>query len=195
MLVFTALFGCQQLPATGDPLAPAPVTKKVAPASASTGSDDGDAEATAGDQGGFDFDADAEEIEGSDLPDDPAAILAMQQGLDAVPPAPEPVAAEPVPMAEPVPGLALPAELPSMPTLDRDWGLRLMATVHNVEPPRAILGLPDGTEAVVTAGTMLPEQNAIVMAVGRQQIEIAWVTPNGYQARIETERISALYPE
>lgn len=186
-MVLSIFLACQPMPSTGNPLAPAPAPSSAAPAPAPS-SAQGPTEATA--EGGFDFDEDAEEIQGDDLPDDPIAILAAQQGIEPPPPAPAaPVYEEAMPAED----LAIPAQF--VPDASVDWGLRLVATVHNVQPPRAILGLPDGTETIVTAGAMLPEINAVVMAVGRQQIDIAYISPAGYQARVETRRITALFPE
>lgn len=185
-MVLSILFACQQMPATGNPLAPAPVAQKAAPKPAGTAP-----KAQPSSEGGFDFDADAKEIENTELPDDPIAILAAQQGLE-VPQTPA-MDAPPAYDEPPQQELALPAAF--APDTSVDWGLRLVSTVHNVEPPRAILGLPDGTETIVTAGAMLPEINAVVMAVGRQQIDVAYISPAGYQARVETRRITALFPE
>ena len=195
-MLLLALIACETLPATGRPFEPVKATSRPAAAAPAPAlppeAPDGDDAAAQTD--GFDFDADAGEFEGDSLPDDPAAILAMQQGLEPPPTASGPAQTPQQPTAaEPEQQLAIP-EL-SAPRAPTDWGLRLVSTMHNVEPPRAILGLPDGTEAVVTAGSILPGQNAVIMAIGRQQIEVAWVSGAGYQAKIETERLTALYPE
>jgi hypothetical protein len=108
--------------------------------------------------GGFDFDEDAEELEDTELPDDPAAVLAMQQGLELPPTLPPPVVLpEDAPLAIGADvRLAEPMQLSTggfpSPGGIADWGLRLISTVNDVHPPRAIVGLPDGTEEV--AGTL-----------------------------------------
>ena len=199
MLVLSAVLACHTLPSTGNPLAPvrpAKATVAAAPVPSQGGT------ATAPDEAGFDFDADAKEPPAAELPDDPIALLALQQGVE-IPDAPA---------GEPYPGSRNPDAPPEDPYYDDrrsqlaipaafapdnsvDWGLRLVSTVHNVQPPRAILGVPDGTEVIVMAGTILADQQAVVMAVGRQTIEVAYITPAGYQAKVETRRINALFPE
>lgn len=196
MLVLSAVLACQSLPSTGNPLAPVQPGKRPV-ASQAPVAEDGVTPAPAG---SFDFDADAEEPAAAELPDDPIALLALQQGVEI--PAGEPYQGrnngnpDAPPQGyyeEPRAQLAIPADF--LPDNSVDWGLRLVSTVHNVQPPRAIIGLPDGTEAIVMAGTILAEQQAVVMAVGHQTIEVAYITPAGYQAKVETRRINALFPE
>ena len=74
------------------------------------------------------------------------------------------------------------------------WGLRLVSTVVDAQPPRAILGLPDGTEAVVKPGTLLPEIGIVVLAVGRDSVQVAEVIPDGDHARVQTRTLSSLFP-
>ncbi len=74
------------------------------------------------------------------------------------------------------------------------WGVRLVSTVSSAQPPRAILGLPDGSEMVVQPGSFLPEARVFVLAIGHDQVQIAHVIPEGDRARVETEMLSSLYP-
>ena len=73
------------------------------------------------------------------------------------------------------------------------WPLRLVGTVADAQPPRAILGLPDGREVVVSPGTMVPEVGVVVMSVGRSQVEVARVTPAGDHALVSSQTLSAQF--
>ena len=73
------------------------------------------------------------------------------------------------------------------------WPLRLVSTVADAQPPRAILGLPDGREVVVSPGTMVPEVGVVVMSVGRSQVEVARVMPAGDHALVSSQTLSAQY--
>ena len=71
------------------------------------------------------------------------------------------------------------------------WPLRLVATVPGAQPPRAILGMPGGTEVVVTPGTMLPDAGVVVMAIGSDSIELAEVRPAGDHAVVSGRTLQA----
>ena len=147
--------------------------------------------------GGFDFDADAPGLgSGGDVDQDVAAGL----GLGAV----AGVAVERVPTSQAPTSVAVSeavavsvAPVPSswMPgaPLDGSWGVRLVSTVPNAQPPRAILGLPDGTEAVVQPGTLLPEAGIVVLAVGQDVVQLAEIVPQGDHVRVQTRTLQALY--
>jgi hypothetical protein len=64
----------------------------------------------------------------------------------------------------------------------------------DVAPPRAILVLPDGAEVVVKAGDMLPAQQVVVWAVGRDRVELAHISAEGPFAAVETRALQALMP-
>lgn len=197
ILVLGLLTGCEQMPATGDPLKP--VAPSSAPAAATPD------EATPETPADADPFADERTEEGEeDVPTDPVALLAMQQGVDVEDlPTPEPMA-EPTPIPEPVPVAAVPVTSPvpaPMPAWDpatappTPWGIRLLSTLNATNPPRAVVGLPNGSEVVVQPGQMLPEQNVVVMAIGNEVVQIAQVIPDGYQARVETHTLSSLFPQ
>jgi hypothetical protein len=203
MIMLVALVsGCESMDATGNPMKPvaAPVVSEPAPAAP-----EGTPEPTQPDGGteeGFDFDADAQrEDPDGDAPIDPIALLALQQGVvleDA--PTPDPaLAAEPV--AEPEPVVAEPVDVEPVYAWDPEtagpstWGVRLLSTMNSTLPPRAVIGLPDGSEQVVQPGTMLAEHGLIIMAVGQNIIEVAQVVPDGVQARVETRTITALFAQ
>lgn len=170
--------------------------------------------ANAGDEGedGFDFDAYKDEqaeadaaasaeaadpdalveglgAEGVDVPEDsapaPAAPTDMAEAL-GVPAAP----ASPV---APAAAARAPAWTPDS-AVSLSWGLRLLSTVDAASPPRAILGLPDGSEEVVRAGDMLPEQGVVVLAVGRGVVQLGQVQPQGDHVEVESVFLRAMFP-
>ena len=75
------------------------------------------------------------------------------------------------------------------------WGLRLVSTVDNATPPRAILGLPSGKEEVVKAGDMLPDAGVIVLAVGQDVVQLGRVTPEGDHAKVESVFLQAMFED
>jgi hypothetical protein len=157
--------------------------------------------------GGFDFDADArsdeDEVSDAERLSD-AELQARLLGVDvpASVPAPAPAAApEPtLPVAVPIPVAtaevtAVPRGFDMQQDLPANWGLRLVSTVLDADPPRAIIGFPDGHEEVVQAGTLLPEEGVAVLAIGNNAVQIAEIIPEGDHARVESRVISALFPQ
>ena len=90
--------------------------------------------------------------------------------------------------AQPAPPAPL-SNLPSDP-----WPVRLVATLPAAQPPRAILGLPSGEERVVAPGSILPEQGLVVLAVTRDRVQLAKITPAGDHATIDAIELTAQYP-
>lgn len=184
------LAGCSPVPPSSDLLAPA------APPSAPT---------AAGPQGSFDFDG--EDRPADDAEDggeqDPIKLQARLLGLspDAVSaPKPAPsgdpmVAALAAESAPPAPAMPAPqADPAAAPMMSGSFGVRVLSTLIDVQPPRAVLGLASGREVVVQPGTMLPDDHIVVLAIGRTGVQIATVTGEGYSARVETTTVPALYP-
>ncbi|GEM_PF-1233545 len=104
---------------------------------------------------------------------------------------PEP-ALEPEPAEQPetsAPAMVDPFGLPS----SAAWGVRLLGTLHNAQPPRAALGLPDGTEVVVAPGSMLPSVGMVVITVGQDTVQVARVSPAGDHAEVEMVNLVAQY--
>lgn len=127
-----------------------------------------------------------------------ADTLALQAMLLGKPAPATPPPAFPPP-SESAPASAAPearAEVwdPESPLPEATFGVRVLSTLSNLQPPRAVLGLPDGSETVVQAGTILPDQQVIVMAIGRDVVQLARVVPQGYYARIETQNVQSLFP-
>jgi hypothetical protein len=198
-LIATGLVGCKFMDNPGDPLSSVEVTAPVGEAPA----------APMGPQGDFDFDGqDRPESEmGADIDrelsdEDLLALQARANGLDPDKlSAPEPAPAAPA-LAAPAPVVAVPMAAPNavpvwdpaMPLPTGSWGVKLLATLHDVQPPRAVLGLPDGAEIVVQPGTFIVEHRLVVIAVGRDVIQLSKVTPQGFYAKVETETIQSLFP-
>jgi hypothetical protein len=194
-LIILALASCQPVANPGDPLQPVTGGTDVVQATPTP---------LEGPQGDFDFDAEdrpvnelGATIDSESSEEELLALQARANGLDpdelsapepAPAPAPEPVA--PAPLQAPA---AVPAWDPTQPISGGSWGIRLLATLHDVQPPRAVLGLPDGEEIVVQAGTFVEDHRLVVMAVGRDVVQVSRVTPQGFYARVETETLQALY--
>lgn len=149
----------------------------------------------------FDFDADArsDDDENSDTEElSDAQLQARLLGVELPDPqpAPAPVLPVAVPLAVVAPELvAAPAGFDIRQEIPGNWGLRLVSTVLDADPPRAIIGFPDGHEEVVQAGTLLPEEGIAVLAIGNNAVQIAEIIPEGDHARVESRVISALFPQ
>jgi hypothetical protein len=56
-----------------------------------------------------------------------------------------------------------------------------------------MIALPDGQEIVVQPGQMLPEHHLVVLAIGRDAMQVARITPQGFYAKVETETVASLF--
>ena len=65
------------------------------------------------------------------------------------------------------------------------WPLRVVKTESDLNPPRAILGLPSGKEVVIRPGMQLPEENLVVMSIGSKAVILARIHTEGDHAQIE----------
>lgn len=130
--------------------------------------------------------------------EDPFACDSEGNILDEEPEVVE-VEPEPEPVEEPVLIEVRPepeeADLPEAQGLATQaaWGVRLLQTMPSAQPPRAALGLPDGSEIVVSPGSMLPEAGIIVISVSADKAQLAKVEPQGDHANIETMTLFAQY--
>ncbi len=149
------------------------------------------ATAPEGPQGSFDFEGeDRPEEEEPPGEEDPIRLQARLLGVSAASlSAPAPVA--PADLAPPA---AAPEPAAAPPAMVGNFGVRVISTLTEVQPPRAVLGLPSGKEVVVQPGTMLPDDHIVVLAIGRTGVQIATITPEGFASRVETTTIPALYP-
>ena len=138
-----------------------------------------------GPQGNFDFAGEdrpkEDDAEEGDV--DPIRLQARLLGVSTD--------ALPAPGAPPPP-VAPPPDPP--PVSFGTFGVRVISTLTEVQPPRAVLGLASGKEVVVQPGTMLPDDHIVVLAIGRTGVQIATILPEGFASRVETTTLPALYP-
>lgn len=193
--ILTVLAGCDfDVPSRGI-LVPAPASTPIpAPAPATGTGADGVTAGTGTTTGNFDFDAeDRKEDELVEVDADEIELQADLLGVDPnelSDPAP-PAVTNAAPTYHP--GLPMPVWEPNQP-LDGGWGLRVIATLHDVQPPRAVIATADGMELVVQPGQMLPQHRLVVLAVGHGVVQVARVTPQGFYAKVETETVASLAP-
>lgn len=186
--LWLGLLACEPVEPQGGLFEAAPQAAVVGPAEAPL-------HAPQGPQGGFDFEAEDRDQAAAAGQDTPPEDLGAALGVDpAVAAAAEVVrlgAPSAPPPASPTPAPAMAAVVASSPA---DWGLRLVGTVPGAQPPRAILGLPDGTEEVVTPGAMLPSVGVVVVAIGVDVIQLAEVRAAGDHAVVSPRQLFALQP-
>ncbi|MCK6505702.1 hypothetical protein L6R53_20290 [Myxococcota bacterium] len=182
-----ALGGCEPMAPSGNPFAPVKVQAVAT----------GPAAAPAADPRFADFDEEPQSFSSEELAAmaggtaaDPAAAPAAG-GADSAPAAPTTPAA---PTAAQV-GADLAVQAPAVinPAAPLGWAVRLVSTVPMAQPPRAILGLPDGREVVVTPGAMVPEVGLVVLAIGAQSVQLARVQATGDHATVDAIQLSPLY--
>jgi hypothetical protein len=79
------------------------------------------------------------------------------------------------------------------PTQVGGWPVRLVKTIPDAQPPRAVLGLPSGKEIVVMPGTMVPEEGLVVVSIGPSRVQLSKVQPQGDHASITSFTLDAMY--
>ena len=152
---------------------------------------------------GFDFDADAPEPATEDGAEMDDAALMEGFGIDVTPE--EEAYPADMPLLEPAPEPSAPPLFPEDTPASNRWtpdqpvvltgAVRLISTTAQSQPPRAILGLADGTEVVVEPGTMLPDAHIVVLAVGEDAVQVAEITPMGDRARMDSRILQAMYSQ
>lgn len=181
-----ALGGCEPMAPSGNPFAPVKVQAVAS----------GPAAAPVADPRFADFDEEPQSFSSEELRE-----LAGGGSAPAARPEPAPAAqdgapttAPAAPSAVPVGGdLAVQAPAVINPAAPLGWAVRLVSTVPMAQPPRAILGLPDGREVVVTPGAMVPEVGLVVLAIGAQSVQLARVQATGDHATVDAILLSPLY--
>ena len=73
----------------------------------------------------------------------------------------------------------------------QDWPIIVIDTSYNLNPPRALLGLPTGEEVSVQAGQMLPKYNLVVMAIGTKTVDFVRISQIGSQTKVEPLQLVA----
>ena len=85
--------------------------------------------------------------------------------------------------------------MPSANGVQPRWGLRVLSTLSETTPPRAVVVLPDGSEEVVRPGSMLPHAGVVVLSIAKDVVEISEIESQGMYASIRTRSIQALVAE
>ena len=106
---------------------------------------------------------------------------------------------EPTPDAAVAPGESKPAPRPAVAqasapaTGTMGWPVRLVRTHLDEQPPSAILAMPDGRRIVVSPGDMVPERGLVVMAIGRERVQLAAVSSSGDHATVVPVELTSQY--
>ena len=77
---------------------------------------------------------------------------------------------------------------------DSRFPVRLVSTLPQAQPPRAIIGLPSGEEVVVAPGSILAADGLIVLSVSADRVQLARIEAAGDHAKIDNVEITAQYP-
>lgn len=182
-MLWLLLAACESIPTSGHVFEPVVVTPRAAPAAPPPAGGPADdrfdeaepfrisSEELAG--GGKVVDEGEDEEEGGE----PVELSAVDAAL---------AGSAPSPAGAPTAALATGGALAQFP-------VRLVSTLPQAQPPRAVLGLPDGSEIVVAPGTVLGPQGLVVMAVMDGRVQLAKVTPAGDHAVIQDVELSAQY--
>jgi hypothetical protein len=183
--IILMVVGCEPVTPSGNPLQPASVAQTSAPDAAQedAGGHPDNAEEEKNEEEGDQFKISSEELNqlaNGELPtrtQEPPAADAPEASAD--PPAPAPADAE--------------VKSGWGDSVGKAWPVRLVTTVPNASPPRAILGLPNGKEIVVNPGTMVPDMGLVVVAISPNSAELARIAPAGDHATIESMTLRAQY--
>ena len=187
--IILMFIGCEPVTPSGNPLEPAtvaPTSSKPATSAATENVPDGAEEAEEAEEDAK-FTISSEELNqlaNGELP-------GTQEPEEEV--AEEKPAVEEVAEAPPVAEAAEPTTSGWSQAVGKAWPVRLVTTIPNAAPPRAILGLPNGKEIVVNPGTMVPEMGLVVVAISPNSAEIARIAPAGDHATIESMTLRAQY--
>ena len=180
-LYLTLLVACEQVAPTGNPLK-AVVVNAPTPVAAQ-------AELAPEEEEEAPFSISSEELATMGQGEDVASAspeATVEPPSTQTPPPPPPVQAAP-----PVPPPTTSQGWPQ--TIGKAWPVRLVTTVPNAIPPRAILGLPNGKEVVVNPGSMVPELGLVVVAISPGSAELAKIAPAGDHATIESVTLRSQY--
>jgi hypothetical protein len=211
MLGLLGLSGCETVPSSGTPFQPVAVESPPAAgslASAAIGETESeeprlrlsfDGTTTKVESGPADLveqqkvkdAAGGDGVADASKPSEPGALdglLAAAQGAPA-----EPHASGPTPTGSSLPPPTTTAPPVTDPGQVGRWPVRLVKTIPDAQPPRAVLGLPNGKEIVVTPGTMIPEEGLVVVAIGPSRVHLSQVESQGDHASITSFTLDAMY--
>ena len=189
--IILMLIGCEPVTPSGNPLEPATVAPSASqPAAIPTEHDVADeAKETADQEDEGTFTISSEELNqlaNGELPTKEEPVAEEPEETADAGDAPDAADAPPVAKTEPTSSGWSQA-------VGKAWPVRLVTTVPNASPPRAILGLPNGKEIVVNPGSMVPDMGLVVVAISPNSAEIARIAPAGDHATIESMTLRAQY--
>ena len=187
-LFATVLIGCEQVVPKGDPLQPVSVGVSV--------SEESGTEAVEVEPEEEVFSISSEElaaIASGETEDEPAVDKPEASSPQGQAPVVDTVPSEPAAEPATTPSASVPSGSGWSEVIGKAWPVRLVTTVPNATPPRAILGLPDGREVVVNPGSMVPDMGLVVVAIAPNSAELARIAPAGDHATIETMTLRAQY--
>ena len=78
-------------------------------------------------------------------------------------------------------------------TVKDGWRPTLIGTLMDGPTPRAILAMPSGEEKVIKAGDMLSQDGVVVMAIGKNYVELAIIRSAEGRAQIENLTLTAQF--
>lgn len=119
------------------------------------------------------------------------AGAAVSPAPATAPAAAAPAAVETASVAAPAPAAV--AVAPAAAAASSSWPVRLVRTHLDEQPPSAVLAMPDGRRVVVSPGDMVPERGLVVMAIGRERVQLAQVSGVGDHATITPVELAAQY--
>lgn len=182
------LAACTETPTSGHPFEPVPV-EAVAPASKVAPV--GDDRFASGEEAPFRISSEemaAKASGGASGSEEAAASGPLAPSDAAIAGGGAPLAA---PAAATTPAVAAPALTAVAATAG--FPVRLVSTIPQAQPPRAVLGLADGSEVVVSPGSVLGPEGLVVMAVLDGKVQLARVRAAGDHATIDPVEITAQY--
>lgn len=184
LLAAVSLSACESMQPSGDPLAAVPVMAAVEGTSSIP-------------NGGADprfqddlFEAGSEDLQTTPKGEAGGGKAEVQVGA-AVKPAAEPTPAPSQEAATQTPSAV--ASTAVAPGGTMAWPVRLVRTHLDEQPPSAVLALPDGRRIVVSPGDMVPERGLVVMAIGKERIQLAAISSRGDHATVVPMELSAQY--
>jgi len=72
----------------------------------------------------------------------------------------------------------------------KEWPIQVLKVMPEFQPPRALVGLPNGEDIVVSAGKMLPEFGLVVMSVGQHDVHFVKISAMGNRAKVQPIRLT-----
>lgn len=199
-LVASGAWACERMEPSGDVLAPVKVAASVGTAGSEPAIEELDPDFAVAEplrisseelrgNAGADGHADGDDAdhtgETADGAEDAQAVMDTLE---------DPTAMEAVVTAPPAQAARAPVPVPTTTSsaFGTQWPVRLVSTTPTAQPPMAILGFANGETVAVFPGTMVPAHNLVVMAIGRNTVEVARIAPNGDHALVSQTTLRAL---